>query len=256
MSFLPENYVAPRTSNGYMKLQEGENRIRILTRPIVGWEDWREKKPVRFLYNEKPSKPFDASKPVKHFWAFVVYNYNEQRIQILHITQASIRKSLEDLSRDNDWGVPFSYDVKIFKKGEGKDTEYSVNPVPHKPVDTAILDEYRKNPCNLEALFYGEDPFSKMYSKYTVLGLDEVAEKPEKSAITEKQIQGLEEIFLKCDPAYMAKLWKSLKQSGITVGAVSEIPPNLYDRIHTAALVNAEEYCNKQAVEELEEVAS
>ena len=36
---MPEGYEKPKTGGGYMKLQQGENRIRIFSRPIVGWID-------------------------------------------------------------------------------------------------------------------------------------------------------------------------------------------------------------------------
>ncbi len=91
MSFLPENYESPKQSGQYMKLADGDNRIRILTRPVMGWEDWQDKSPVRFAFDNKPLKSIDPKKPIRHFWAFVVYNYNEQKIQILNITQATIR---------------------------------------------------------------------------------------------------------------------------------------------------------------------
>jgi hypothetical protein len=178
MNFLPENYEAPKpTSQLYLKLQDGENRIRILSRPIVGWEDWNEdRKPVRYKMDQKPAKPFDASKPMKHFWAFIVWNVNEEQIQIMHITQATIRSCLESLSKDQDWGSPFQYDIKINKKGEKMETEYTVNPVPHKPVSQEILKAFRDRPIQLEALYEGLDPFATGYTHYTPL-MSEVVEK-------------------------------------------------------------------------------
>lgn len=171
MNFLPDNYEAPKPTNQlYLKLQDGENRIRILSRPIVGWEDWNaEKKPVRYKMNEKPAKPFDASKPMKHFWAFIVWNVNEEMIQIMQITQATIRSCLESLSKDQDWGSPFEYDIKINKKGEKMETEYTVNPAPHKPVSQEILKAFRDRPIKLEALYEGLDPFATIYTSYTPL---------------------------------------------------------------------------------------
>ncbi len=90
MNFLPKNYQAPNASNKYMKLEKGENKIRILSQPILGWEDWTlEQKPVRFRFDKKPAKSINAEKPVKHFWAFIVWNYIDEKIQILQITQAT-----------------------------------------------------------------------------------------------------------------------------------------------------------------------
>lgn len=165
MSFLPENYQAPKQASYYLKLMEGENRIRIMSKPIIGWEDWQDKKPMRFRMDQKPNKPVDSKKPIKHFWAFIVFNYNEEEIQIMQVSQATVRKSLEALCRDSDWGSPYAYDIKITKKGEGVDTEYAVNPVPHKTIDPYLVACFSERPINLEALFTGEDPFSKQWTK-------------------------------------------------------------------------------------------
>jgi len=162
MSFLPTDYEAPKASNNYFKLQEGENRIRILSKPILGWEDWTlEKKPIRFKMSEKPSKSIDPKKPLRHFWSFIVFNAIEGKIQIMNVTQATIRKAIEALSKDGDWGVPYHYDIKIVKSGEGVDTEYHINPVPHKPISQDVIDLFNETPCNLESLFTSEDPFSR-----------------------------------------------------------------------------------------------
>jgi|SRR5579863_9788489 len=177
MSFLPENYQAPKTNSGYMKLQEGENRIRILSKPILGWEDWHEKKPVRYRLEDKPSSSYDPLKPIRHFWAFIVWNYGEEQIQILHLTQATVRKSIEALCRDEEWGSPYFYDLKIIKKGEMESTEYKVNPIPHKALDPNIAQAFKNKPCNLEALFEGQDPFALDYKYYTPIQIQDRASK-------------------------------------------------------------------------------
>lgn len=156
--FLPENYEAPAGNANYMKLQKGENKIRILSRPIIGWQDWKDKTPYRFRMKDKPEKPL-GDKPIKHFWAFVVWNYAAQAIQILEITQATIQKSIQDLSKDDEWGAPFAYDIKITKKGEDLQTEYSVTPSPKKDLTDEIKKAGLDKPVNLEALFDNADPW-------------------------------------------------------------------------------------------------
>lgn len=173
MNFLPQDYKAPKMSDNYMKLQDGDNRIRILSRPIIGWEDWRDKTPVRFKMENKPLSPIDPAKGIKHFWAFIVWNHLEEKIQILEITQATVRYSLEALCKDVDWGSPYEYDIKINKQGEGKDSKYSVNPVPHKPVDPYILKQFKEKPIYLDALFDGADPFANQWQSYTPLAIEE-----------------------------------------------------------------------------------
>lgn len=156
--FLPEGYEAPQTGGNYMKLQDGENKIRILSKPIVGWLDWKDKKPYRFPMKAKPEKPLDKN-PIKHFWAFIVWNYNAQAIQILEITQQTIQTAIANLNKDEDWGPPFDYDLKINKKGKDLQTEYSVTPGQKKPIAPEIQKAALEKPCYLEALFSDADPW-------------------------------------------------------------------------------------------------
>lgn len=248
MSFLPDNYEAPKSPNSsYMKLQEGENRIRILTKPILGWEDWTmDKKPLRFRYDNKPAKPIDAKKPVKHFWAFVVWNYNEEQIQILQVSQATIRKSLEKLCNDTDWGAPYFYDIKINKEGEGKETEYSVNPVPSKPLAPQIVEMFHEKPCYLEALYDNQDPFSKLWETYTpgIFKPEDVKHEPmnKKVCIKQEQADELQNLLDKCDPKYKDSVWEALHKNKIT--SLNDLPIEMYDRIKKAAIKKADEFKN------------
>lgn len=156
--FLPEGYETPQTGGNYMKLQDGENKIRILSKPIIGWVDWKDKQAYRFPMKQKPDKPLDKN-PIKHFWAFVVWNYNIQSIQILEITQQTIQTAIQSLSKDDDWGAPYAYDLKIIKKGRDLQTEYSVTPSPKKPVPDEVQKAALDKPVYLDALFHGADPW-------------------------------------------------------------------------------------------------
>lgn len=156
--FLPEGYEAPQGGSAYTKIQDGENKIRILSKPVLGWLGWENKVAHRFRMNQKPEKKFDQ--PLKHFWAFLVWNYNENAIQIMEITQATIQRSIADLSKNEDWGPPFEYDIKIFRKGKDLSTEYSVMPSPKKPITDEIKKAGLDRPAYLEALFDGGDPWT------------------------------------------------------------------------------------------------
>lgn len=158
-NFLPKNYEAPKANSGYMRFQKGENKFRILSEPILGWIDWKDNKPIRYRYSDEKPEAFNESKPVKHFWAMIVWDYLDARVKILEITQATVRDSLMELIRDKDWGDPYHYDIKVIKSGEEKTTKYSVNPLPHKPVSYQIKDAFKAVPIDLEALFEGADPF-------------------------------------------------------------------------------------------------
>lgn len=165
-TFLPSDYEVPSTKGNYMKFQEGENRFRILCSPVMGWVSWEEskdgtKKPLRRIMNE----PFNLNEveypeKIKHFWAMIVWNYIEEKIQILEIRQKGIQKSIKALAADEDWGSPLNYDLVITREGKELDTTYTVNPKPAKPLDKKIAKLYQETYCKLPALFYGEDPFT------------------------------------------------------------------------------------------------
>ncbi len=163
--FLPEGYEVPATKGNYMRFQDGVNKFRILTSPVIGYEYWNEdnkgdRKPIRKHMNENLVLA-DIQEPdkVKHFWAMVVWNYDEKRIQILEITQKTIQRTLRGLAKDEDWGSPKDYDIKIERSGKELLTKYEVTPSPKKPLTKEISEAFEKMPVNLEALFSGNDPF-------------------------------------------------------------------------------------------------
>lgn len=158
-SFLPDDYKLPKGDSAYLKFQEGENKFRILSAPILGFEDWENKKPVRFRMDNKPKQSIDPSKPVKHFWAMICWDYSSGSIKIVQITQATIQKTIQTLQADPDWGSPVEYDLKVTKKTVGDRTEYNVTPSPKKPITQEMIDAFARKKCDLEMLFDGLDPF-------------------------------------------------------------------------------------------------
>ena len=152
-----------------MKLQQGENKLRILSKPIIGWLDWKDKVPHRFTYKAKPEKPFDPSKPIKHFWAMIVFDYSDSQVKILEITQQTIQKTIQDLAANEDWGSPSEYDIKITRKGQEKQTEYTVMPSPKKSISEEIKAAALAKPINLETLYKSGDPFTISNGEQTQL---------------------------------------------------------------------------------------
>lgn len=171
MTRLPKDYSFKETTqNNYFKIGEEKQAFRILTSPIIWYEYFREDKdwkakPVRQRtpFNGTPADSLREQAP-KEFWAFVVYNHNEEKIQIMELTQRTIMKAIIDFSNSEDWGDPKVYDLEISKSGKGTDTKYAITPLPKSRFASddkrnEALEEAEK--VNLEALFEGGNPFDE-----------------------------------------------------------------------------------------------
>jgi len=190
-NFLPNDYKLPKGSNKYMKFELGENKFRVVCKkPIVGYEYWTsENKPIRV--RELPDKQPDDLRlakgkekenwknSIKHFWALTVWDYADESIKLLEITQVTIQNSLDIIFRDEDWGHPNGYDIVVTRTGEGLSTEYQTMAKPHKEMSDQIKGSYKENPIRLEALYDGTNPFEKG---------DEVPKPEEEMSSTEEKI--------------------------------------------------------------------
>lgn len=158
-TFLPKDYESPKQSSKYLKLEEWDTKIRIISDAITGWVDWYEKKPVRT--KTKPETNVDDAKPAKHFRAFVIWNYNLECLQVVEFTQRSIQNQIMAYYEDEDFGDPKGYDLKINKSGKDLDTKYQIKALGKSEVVPEIMEEYLTAGIDLEQLFEGGDPFGK-----------------------------------------------------------------------------------------------
>jgi hypothetical protein len=202
MTFLPEDYKdVPQAPSSYMKFKNGPNRFRILSPAIVGWEYWNlDNKPVR---QEKPFNDIPADikldpkglpTRINHFWAFVVWNYEEKAIRILEITQATIQRAMK-IKIDNRHGDALGYDFIITRTGKGLDTDYDIDTGNQEPVSPEIMNAYNAKKVNLRALYSGDDPFATEQKKSSPGAAAEVTESS--SAAQESQpvvSQGVSEV--------------------------------------------------------------
>jgi hypothetical protein len=89
--------------------------------------------------------------------AFVVYNRDLDKVQILEVTQSTIQRELTSLEKDKDWGDLKEYDIEIERTGNDKNTtKYRVTPKPKSPLPK----ELKEGLPVLEALYLGVDPFA------------------------------------------------------------------------------------------------
>ena len=159
--FLPTAYEIPETESNYLRFKkEGSYTFRVLGSAIVGFEYWtRENKPIRskVAWEEVPedAKLDKNGNFQKHFWAFLVYDYESKKVKILELTQKTIMETIKTYVSNPKWGNPTGYDITVTRKGMGfGDTEYTVIAEPHS--DTPMLNV---PDIKLDALYEGLDPF-------------------------------------------------------------------------------------------------
>ena len=158
-SFFENDYKLPSTDN-YMKFREGENTFRVLSSAIVGYEYFtKENKPVRskLPFDETPN--IKDGGDVKHFWAFAVWNYADERVQVLELTQKSIMQNMKALIDNKRWGNPQGYDITVSRTGNGLNTEYTLMANPHSVLEEHIAEAWAKSKIDLTELYTGGDPF-------------------------------------------------------------------------------------------------
>jgi hypothetical protein len=170
--FLPKGYETPESEKNYMEFLEGTNTFRVLSPAIVGYE-WFEdagtgdRVPRRVRTEEEVPvavrNAADDQDRAKHFWAFVVYNYATQSIQVLKLKQKTIMRPIESYMKNPKWGNPMGYDLTVEKVKTGprkRDVVYHVIPEPPTLLDEGIAELAKHIPVRLQALYDGEDPFA------------------------------------------------------------------------------------------------
>lgn len=239
MGFTTENFDLFKNANDkYMNFPKGESRFRILSDNIVGWEDWKDNKPVRYRITDHPKapKPVDSTKPVKPFMSMIVWNYNDEKIQILQIKQMSVIKELQSFIIDPDWGQPYFYDLKVTKSGDGMQTKYSVKPVAHKDTAKEIIQAFKETPIWLEALFEGNDPFDDHPSTTPGVFEKEMAF----DVMSKQQAFELDDLLASCEPSYAKKVFEGMVARYKT-NNVNQWPANLFKELKDKCSKNIED---------------
>lgn len=146
---------------------DGELRVRFFGEGISGFEAWTDdNKPIR--WESKPEslpsniRQQEGYQTLKRFLAGIVYDYSSNSFKILQITQKTLMEQLFKYIKDEDYGQPVNYDIKISRTGEGKKTEYTLVPAPPKSPTKEVAAAFEALHCNLPALFDGDDPFAEV----------------------------------------------------------------------------------------------
>lgn len=112
----------PKEGGLYLKLKSGEPvTLRVLTLdPVASKDKWGNTR-----------------------YAFVVWNWNENRAQILQ-KGGSVLKQLVEIHRDDSFDALNKIDIKVTVTGEGLETRYSILPLPKARQLTAEMVEEAK----------------------------------------------------------------------------------------------------------------
>lgn len=156
--FISEDSISTGSAS-YLKLEKGDTKVRIISKPISGWLEWVDKNPIRTTLEEGEPEATDPKNKPKKFVTFAVIDKKDDLVKILELTQQSVIKAIRALASNADWGNPFSYDITINRTGEDLKTKYTVTPSPKKPLSKDQIAAANEKPCNLEALFASEDPW-------------------------------------------------------------------------------------------------
>jgi hypothetical protein len=167
--FYPAGYAPKENLSDYMKLdKEGDYRIRILTRPIIGYQTWEDGMnesgqktsiPHRSkTFQEGVNLPSRDGK-VAEFHAFIVWDYQSSMVRLLNVTQRGIKEPIYNYAIDEDWGDPTRYDLVIKRTGLTlNDTKYSVIAKPAKPMSDEIVKAFKAVKIDPELYFEGGHP--------------------------------------------------------------------------------------------------
>lgn len=132
----------------YMKLEDGQNKIRILTKPhqyLVHHYKTNEKDPgfgVRILSSiHHGSDPLiDRGLKPRRRWLVGIIDRKTDSYKILDMS-VSVFKSIQNLTRNEDWGDPSQYDITInVDKNGGPNGYYTVIPNSKKPLSAADIE--------------------------------------------------------------------------------------------------------------------
>jgi hypothetical protein len=115
------NYQSKFTSGGgdglFTQTPEGTVKLRIFSLAHYSLGEYTDPESGEKTHSDK--------------YSWVVWNYDDDKAQILSKGK-SVFNQIAELSQDEDWGDPTTYDIKITRTGKGMETRYSVVPSPSK----------------------------------------------------------------------------------------------------------------------------
>ena len=133
------SYSDYKESSIYVRLKEGENRVRIVTEPYFVKKSFKE--------GEAPKERF----------AWVVLDRSDGEVRYLSVGP-QIMGQVVALVNDEDYGDPKKYDLKIRREGASwQDTRYQVIPGPKTPLTAGEKSKVKEFKIDFPKVCGGED---------------------------------------------------------------------------------------------------
>jgi hypothetical protein len=131
--------VTSNNSNGgptanYLKLQNGENKMRVVSAPSkieLHWEETVDGAKKRIVCIGAKCPICKKGKSPQIRFQVKVLDRADGEVKVLECGKQII-SSIKNYAVDPDYGDPTKYDIKIKKEGTGRDTKYSILPSPNK----------------------------------------------------------------------------------------------------------------------------
>lgn len=118
----------------FLKLQQGENRVRIVSQPSridIHWEDTIDGSKKKIVCLGAKCPICKKGSPAQTRYQFKVIDRTDNVVKLFECGKQII-STIRSYAVDPDYGDPTTYDIKIKKEGSGRDTRYSVMAVPNK----------------------------------------------------------------------------------------------------------------------------
>jgi len=123
----------------FLKLQMGVNLIRVVGNPSlidIHWEKGLDGQAKKIICPGKGCPICKIGHVPQSRYQVQVIDRADGKIKILE-GGVTIFNQIKECAMDDDFGDPTQYDFKIKKEGTGRDTKYSLRPVPKKVPLTA-----------------------------------------------------------------------------------------------------------------------
>lgn len=122
-------------SADFMKLENGDNRIRIVSNPArinAHWEKTIDGKNKKVICSGHDCPLCEkGERATARYQLLVIDRAEADKIKVLDCGK-QVMNAISTYSADPDYGDPTKYDIKIKKEGSGRDTHYTAVAVPHK----------------------------------------------------------------------------------------------------------------------------